>query len=436
MIIIFAFSSHVYSQTKKSRIAVIGAGIGGLSAAHYLKKSGFSDITVYEKDSDVGGKINSFIYEGKPYEMGAVWLGGEYKIIQELAEEFSLSYRKVTEPGILKNKKIYSYNEYALTQYNFFRLASSLSSYKSLKKRYPELEQEGFQDYSSLLQENVLKFSREEGIWALCDLTASFMTGCGYGYFESIPAMYLMKLIPMAINGLLKERFGRAPFLVASFEAGWQQLLREMAKELDVRLDSSVDSVKRIKQDDGTYKVLLTSSGVTAEYDQIVIASPLQATKSFIDLDEEERNLFDKIDTYRYIVTLIKGKNIPHVSLMDHVSENTIGHVNLLAQYQESEDVYTVYQIVPKSMSLAAAKKIMIEDIEACGGSYEEEITQRVWDYFPHVASVGLKNGFYEKLESRQGEKATFYVGGIMNFETVESTARYSKHLVEKYFKP
>ena len=42
--------------TKDSKIAIIGAGAGGIHMAYELKKKGFKDITVFEKDDHVGGK--------------------------------------------------------------------------------------------------------------------------------------------------------------------------------------------------------------------------------------------------------------------------------------------------------------------------------------------------------------------------------------------
>lgn len=40
---------------REPRIIVIGAGVAGITTAHVLRESGFSDITVLEKGSDVGG---------------------------------------------------------------------------------------------------------------------------------------------------------------------------------------------------------------------------------------------------------------------------------------------------------------------------------------------------------------------------------------------
>lgn len=42
-------------MNREPRVVVIGAGVGGITTAHVLRESGFSDITVLEKGSDVGG---------------------------------------------------------------------------------------------------------------------------------------------------------------------------------------------------------------------------------------------------------------------------------------------------------------------------------------------------------------------------------------------
>ncbi|MFT3899356.1 MAG: NAD(P)/FAD-dependent oxidoreductase [Gordonia sp. (in: high G+C Gram-positive bacteria)] len=40
---------------REPRIVIIGAGVAGITAAHVLKKAGFTDLTVLEKGADVGG---------------------------------------------------------------------------------------------------------------------------------------------------------------------------------------------------------------------------------------------------------------------------------------------------------------------------------------------------------------------------------------------
>jgi len=46
------------------RIVVIGAGPGGLSSGYYLREAGYTDVTIYERDGDVGGTWQRSRYPG------------------------------------------------------------------------------------------------------------------------------------------------------------------------------------------------------------------------------------------------------------------------------------------------------------------------------------------------------------------------------------
>lgn len=43
----------------KKSVAIIGAGPAGLSAATFLKRLNFEDVTIYEKESFAGGLLMS-----------------------------------------------------------------------------------------------------------------------------------------------------------------------------------------------------------------------------------------------------------------------------------------------------------------------------------------------------------------------------------------
>lgn len=58
--------------TPMKKVVIIGAGIGGLSAAAVLAKAGFH-VTVVEKNEKAGGRINSFEAEGFRFDMGPSW---------------------------------------------------------------------------------------------------------------------------------------------------------------------------------------------------------------------------------------------------------------------------------------------------------------------------------------------------------------------------
>ena len=54
---------------KEKRVVVIGAGLGGMSAAIMLARSGFQ-VTVLEKNANVGGKLNQLQTKGFSFDLG------------------------------------------------------------------------------------------------------------------------------------------------------------------------------------------------------------------------------------------------------------------------------------------------------------------------------------------------------------------------------
>lgn len=55
-----------------SKVAVIGAGFSGLSAACFLAKAGHN-VTIYEKNKHIGGRARMFEAEGFKFDMGPSW---------------------------------------------------------------------------------------------------------------------------------------------------------------------------------------------------------------------------------------------------------------------------------------------------------------------------------------------------------------------------
>lgn len=52
------------SPVTRTRVAIIGAGFGGLGMAHYLKQAGFDDVTLFEKKAQLGGVWRDNVYPG------------------------------------------------------------------------------------------------------------------------------------------------------------------------------------------------------------------------------------------------------------------------------------------------------------------------------------------------------------------------------------
>lgn len=71
------------------KVAIIGAGITGLSAAYYLKDYDV-DVDVYEQSDRVGGKVNTYQKDGFTLELGPESYLSRKAIMTELAVELGL----------------------------------------------------------------------------------------------------------------------------------------------------------------------------------------------------------------------------------------------------------------------------------------------------------------------------------------------------------
>ena len=77
---------------KQKRVAVIGAGIAGLSAGHELKKAGL-EVTVFEKNNYPGGRMSTDNSSVLPFDLGVDFLiNGWYSTLQSYAEELGVPW--------------------------------------------------------------------------------------------------------------------------------------------------------------------------------------------------------------------------------------------------------------------------------------------------------------------------------------------------------
>jgi prenylcysteine oxidase/farnesylcysteine lyase len=84
-------------QSQRKRVCIVGSGIGGSTAAHYLSQmSRDVDLVVFEKESTVGGRISSFEYRGHQIEAGGSIIHISNKYMMDFATELGLT---LVKPG-------------------------------------------------------------------------------------------------------------------------------------------------------------------------------------------------------------------------------------------------------------------------------------------------------------------------------------------------
>ena len=110
----------------KNKVAIIGAGLGGLTTALLLNKQGF-DVTIFEKNVQVGGKINNLQIDGFRFDTGASLVTMPF-IIEDLFSKINenmFNYIKINKLDII-------------TKY-FFPDGTIINAYSDLEKFIQEI---------------------------------------------------------------------------------------------------------------------------------------------------------------------------------------------------------------------------------------------------------------------------------------------------------
>lgn len=420
------------------RVAVVGAGASGLSAAYTLKQLGYDDVVVFEKRNRVGGKVCTYPYRGKTYELGAYGLPASEVWLLNLAQKLDVPFRRGTGDVYVVDAagRKSTFRRYMRRRYGPFQRLVGYWRWKRLKRTYPHYFTCGFVGADPRLYESMETFACRNRIRPITETLKPAVSGFGYGYFEEVPALYSLRLLDTLVN-MRGALMGKTKDSV-QFVKGFQSLWEAVAKELDVRTGQTVTSIDRFAAGASANGIRVRAAGADHVFDKVIISTLPKETLKFLDATPEEKRLFDQVRTYRLIVTLFHGSNLAHnefLFLSRYARRATIGHVVALTNEHPDRDVWTAAQLASWDTNTAALKKKFRRDIEWMGGRVNSIITRTSWSYFPYVDSSSLRNGFYDAMAGIQGTNSTYFIGALLNFESVWNTSQYARRLVHIHFR-
>ena len=435
------------SKNESRAIAIIGAGVSGLTAAYYLKKMGYRDVTVFERESYVGGKVLSYKYEENTYDLGAIIIGDEknYKNYHELLAAYDIPLENFVMPDVaFMDGHRCSFEQYFKDNFSFARVLRAFFNMLCLGFKFKKYLTGSFIDASPELYINFKDFMHKYKLEPVADTLSPFLIGCGYGCYEEIPAIYLFRFLWMFFrtyrhfDNLLKLFRGEKSSEITGCKKGCQELWIKMAEELHVETSAEIETIRRNVTDSESApesKIEIGVNGKTRAFDRLIISSPLDETVHYMDISEEEKELFGKITYTDYYVTLFKGEGFnKSLFIRDHIHPSTKGKTVAIFCKHGDSNVYTGYQICPPDTHPNDLIEMLKNDVEKLGGRFSGVIIQKHWRYFPRVNTEDLRAGFYKRLDELQGQKGTYYIGAVLNFETLENTVDFAQKLVLKHF--
>ena len=464
------------------RICIIGGGPAGISAAMYLQKKGYTNYEVYEKLNKVGGKSYSPKFEvngeKRSYETGAIMGAITYHAVHEV-EEFG-GTTHADGPNMRRmyrdssGKEIFPFD--IKKNFSIKKTLGLMKLKKQMKKlvQIMETKYKGYDCYGhrgvaqgkySGLDKSVnnalnliegenpnLKdlampfdqFCKLNGVEEVMRIWIGPYTSFGYGYFDEIPAAYVMKYLDTttAIEFVNMRLW--------TWKDGTQSIYINANKNLlhPVHLNTEVVKVVRPAEgEEGKIQVTLKDKDGerVEEFDKLIVTTPLDYFAKYADAREEEKELFSKIIHEKYVDFIARfDKDAgPTISgyIFDNMTYDRLGHA--MVYYHRWEDlkgncpsvVYALRNhLGSEDVSYEYTIDTMMKDMELCGYPVKERLFEQETYYCPHVCSADYADGWYDKLEAMQGKQNTYYAGEILGFGDMEDTCAASKDIITRFF--
>jgi hypothetical protein len=102
---------------------------------------------------------------------------------------------------------------------------------------------------------------------------------------------------------------------------------------------------------------------------------------------------------------------------------------------RSAADLLSVYtQERPEGMTHDEVAAVSLRAVESLGVAAPKCHSVSRASLLPKPPPDAVRAGFFERLEALQGERQTFYSGGLLAFEVVDHIIAYNERLLARYF--
>ncbi|KAF2707395.1 prenylcysteine oxidase-like protein 1 precursor [Pleomassaria siparia CBS 279.74] len=460
------------------RVAIIGAGAAGSSAAYHLDQDARqlglpANITVFERSSYVGGRsttVNAWEDPFTPIELGASIFVQVNTILIDAANRFNLSRSSnIADIRGLPELGVWNGDEFVLVTSNedgWWEKAKLLWRYGLAPIRT-----------NALMKSVVGKFTQmyEEPLFPFMSLSAAVdqvglsevvgITGEQYLKANSIGDKFATDVIQASTRVNYASNLGlihgvetmvcMATSGATSIEGGnWKIFERMLNVSATTHLNTGIANIS--KQHDNTF-LLTTSSGETSTFDTVILAAPLQFSK--LTIDPLARRMPDHIPYVKLHVTLFASphkldpvafnmaadKQVPQFVLTTlppneaHGSDpNGVGSPGFFSisivgaglnphstsPPNRPEYIYKIFS--PTAVNATFLSKVLGQDVSDVEGSTDGPVSwiyHKIWHSYPYeyprvtFDEIKLDNGIW-------------YTSGIESFiSTMETSALMGKNV-------
>lgn len=396
------------------KVAVLGAGFSGMLAAYLLEKEGI-EVTVYEKQSDIGGHCKSFSSKNDYTELGTVF--SFTKKIKELLIELQVDYseRFIYRNFVDENFKQVEY----LSRENTAQLMIELKQLESILNTYSS----SFKtiDYGYIHEElliSLCKFLRKHKLMTICKIIAPLLSAFGFGNVCTLQAYYAFKVFDLETirSFILSNK-------LIVFNKGTSEIIQKLSQNItDIRYSLEVINVEGSHE-----KVKVETAYGSDFYDKVLITTKLPSNVIKDDLYNE---LMKKIDTNPFITCAYEVSNKDLVTTYFKSNLGATGKIQFFYTSRQNHRTTLVayaYGTVQKDVING-----ITEDIQKTGIDVKHLITTKQWYIFPHLETHNLTSSFYMDINEKQKSSNIHLIGSLVSKPEISNLYVSVKHSVEE----
>ena len=265
------------------KIAVIGAGISGLTAAWRLQQAGH-EVEVFEASDHPGGRMWSKAVDGFELDLGVHMLLVHYDRTRALIEEMGLQNQWFAllsgSGGVLRDQDLNSFSPgraFDVLRFRGIHLVARVRLFIELARAHSFGDDLDFYDLSvgddALDDEDCETFSKRR----MGDEATNYVVDCFIRTFHFHGARKMSVKYFEALAALLVTR---GEFQTYALRGHMRALPEALAARLLVRYASPIESVTSLE---GTgVGVQLTGSTTTAIYDAVVVATTAEVARALL----------------------------------------------------------------------------------------------------------------------------------------------------------
>lgn len=395
-------------------IAIIGAGFSGMLAAYLLEKKGVQ-VTLYEKEENIGGHCRTLIHKDLVIELGTVFCFCDD--IKALLVELDIPYSERFSYRNFIDQHFSSVEQMSREQVS--TLLDELVQLKTILDNYPDAFHPFhygtvYEDLTISLEAFLLK----NNLTTIAQAIAPHLSSFGFGHIQDIPAFYAFSIFDAkTINAFIRSE------KLLFIDKGFSEIIHKLSGHItDIRYATEVQNIEHLDQ-----KVKIDTPYGTAFYDKVLITTKLPQN---VIQDPFYNELMSKINTNPFISCAYKVETKDKVTTYykAHLGQHgKIQFFHTFKQHQKTVLVAYAYGYLQKELV-----NNITQDIERIGIPIKHLISAKQWHIFPHVKSNQLTKTFYSDILERQSNSAIYLIGSLITKPAIASLYKSIKETVEQ----